>query len=207
MNCGRRHRFAGTTVPSPSSSSSSPAFLLVSSLGYASALAVVMRYSLPSGPRPRCSATVGTGIHSVRLSAFLRPSPKDLDGRVLGRLGVRADEAAAVGDPRRPCAPDPAHRPVPVAEPRPGGHRRHAEVDHRAPGLRPDGAGLRLGYNGPLLVAVSWEPAKQSSEYTSQYQQATSLQKQLEQEQKQGKSQQQQLQAQADSLNAAERAS
>jgi uncharacterized membrane protein YdfJ with MMPL/SSD domain len=63
--------------------------------------------------------------------------------------------------------------------------------------------GFGVGYNGPLLIAVSLgTPAKQSSEYTSQYNQATSLQKQLEQEQKSGKTQQQQLQSKANSLTA-----
>ena len=38
---------------------------------------------------------------------------------------------------------------VPLAEPRPGGHRRHAEVDHRAPGLRPDVGGLRRRLQRP----------------------------------------------------------
>ena len=67
-------------------------------------------------------------------------------------------------------------------------------------------AGFGVGYNGPLLVAVDLgSPAKQSSEYTSQYNQAQSLQKQLEQEQKSGKTQQQQLQAQANSLTAQSR--
>ena len=64
-------------------------------------------------------------------------------------------------------------------------------------------AGFGVGYNGPLLVAVKLGSSpKPSSEYTSQQQQAQSLQKQLEQEQKQGKTQQQQLTGQANSLNA-----
>src|SRR5207248_10316153 len=46
-------------------------------------------------------------------------------------------------------------------------------------------AGFGAGYNGPLLVAVSLAtPAKQSSEYTRQYNPAQTLQKKLEQEQK-----------------------
>jgi uncharacterized membrane protein YdfJ with MMPL/SSD domain len=61
--------------------------------------------------------------------------------------------------------------------------------------------GFGVGYNGPLQVASSLDPvAKQSSEYTQKYNQATSLQKQLEKEQKQLPKEQKQLEQQQKQL-------
>ena len=57
-------------------------------------------------------------------------------------------------------------------------------------------AGFGVGYNGPLQVASLLDPvAKPSAEYTSKYDQATSLQQDLEQKQKDLPKQQQQLEA------------
>src|SRR5262249_18944828 len=62
-------------------------------------------------------------------------------------------------------------------------------------------AGFGVGYNGPLVVAVSLgTPAEPSSQFLSQKKQAQSLQKQLEQEQKQGNPSKQQLTNQSTSL-------
>jgi len=148
-------------------------------------------------------AIVGSHIESVRVPAFLRPSPKDLEGGFWGGwahaltrrpwwaiLGVFAVLIPLI---------------IPFLSLNLGqediGATPKSTTERQAYDLL--SAGFGVGYNGPLLVAVELgTPAKQSSEYTSQYQQATSLQKQLEQEQKQGKSQQQQLQSQANSLTA-----
>jgi uncharacterized membrane protein YdfJ with MMPL/SSD domain len=64
-------------------------------------------------------------------------------------------------------------------------------------------AGFGIGYNGPLQVANELDPpAQQSAEYTKKYNKATSLQKQLEQDQKTLPKQQKQLEQQQKQLEA-----
>src|SRR5205823_3353247 len=64
-------------------------------------------------------------------------------------------------------------------------------------------SGFGVGYNGPLLIAVSLgTPAKASSTFVSQKKQAEALQQQLEAEQKQGNASKQQLTQQSNSLTA-----
>jgi uncharacterized membrane protein YdfJ with MMPL/SSD domain len=64
-------------------------------------------------------------------------------------------------------------------------------------------AGFGIGYNGPLQVANELDPpAQQSAEYTKKYNKATSLQKQLEQDQKTLPKQQKQLEQQQEQLEA-----
>jgi uncharacterized membrane protein YdfJ with MMPL/SSD domain len=195
--------FAGTTVVIALLALLVAGIPLVTALGYSSAVAVVTAVLAALTLLPAVLALVGPHIESFRVPAFLRPSPKDVEGgfwggwaRVLTArpwwaiLGVLALLAVLI---------------VPFLSLNLGqediGATPKSTTERQAYDLM--AAGFGVGYNGPLLVAVKLaSPPKQSSEYTSQYQQATSLQKQLEQEQKQGKSQQQQLQAQANSLNA-----
>ena len=64
-------------------------------------------------------------------------------------------------------------------------------------------AGFGVGYNGPLQVASKLEPpAQPSNEYTTKYNKATSLQKKLEKAQKQLPKQQKQLEQQQKQLEA-----
>ena len=64
-------------------------------------------------------------------------------------------------------------------------------------------AGFGVGYNGPLQVASELEPAAQpSAEYTKKYNKATSLQKQLNKDQKTLPKQQKQLEQQQKQLQA-----
>jgi uncharacterized membrane protein YdfJ with MMPL/SSD domain len=64
-------------------------------------------------------------------------------------------------------------------------------------------AGFGVGYNGPLQVANDLNPpAKQSAEYTNKYNKATSLQKTLKHDQKVLPQQQKQLQQQQNQLQA-----
>jgi uncharacterized membrane protein YdfJ with MMPL/SSD domain len=64
-------------------------------------------------------------------------------------------------------------------------------------------AGFGVGFNGPLQVANQLDPvATQSAQYTQMYNQATSLQKDLEKKQKQLPKQQKQLQQQQKQLEA-----
>ena len=195
--------FAGSTVVIALLALLVAGIPLVTALGYSAAVAVVTAVLAALTLLPAVLAIVGQHIESVRMPAFLRPSPKDLEGGFWGGwaralttrpwwaiLGVLALLIPLI---------------VPFLSLNLGqediGATPKSTTERQAYDLM--AAGFGVGYNGPLLVAVKLgSPAKQSNEYTSQYQQATSLQKQLEQEQKQGKSQQQQLQAQANSLNA-----
>jgi uncharacterized membrane protein YdfJ with MMPL/SSD domain len=64
-------------------------------------------------------------------------------------------------------------------------------------------AGFGVGFNGPLQVASQLDPvATQSTEYTDKYNQATALQKDLEQKQKQLPKQQKQLEQKQKALEA-----
>ena len=195
--------FAGSTVVIALLALLVAGIPLVTALGYSAAVAVVTAVLAALTLLPALLALVGPHIESVRVPAFLRPSPKDVDGGFWGGwahalttrpwwaiLGVLALLIPLI---------------VPFLSLNLGqediGATPKSTTERQAYDLM--AAGFGVGYNGPLLVAVDLgSPAKQSSEYTSQQQQAKGLKKQLEQEQKQGKSQQQQLTAQANSLNA-----
>ena len=147
--------------------------------------------------RARCSHAAAGGdgdrreAHRVGSAC---PQPCDPRRRMLDR-GFWGGWARAltrrplVGDPRRARAVDPADRPVPLAEPRPGGHRRHAEVDHRAPGLRPDDRRASASATTARSWSRSTSGARRSRAASTRTSttQAQSLQKQLEQEQKRGR--------------------
>jgi uncharacterized membrane protein YdfJ with MMPL/SSD domain len=195
--------FAGTTVVIALLTLLVAGIPLVTALGYSSAVAVVTAVLAAITLLPAVLALVGPRIESGRLPAFLRPRTKDLDGgfwggwaRLLTKrpwLGIAATLALLI-----PLI-------VPFFSLNLGqediGATPKSTTERQAYDLM--AAGFGPGYNGPLLVAVELgSPPTPSSEYTSQQQQAQSLQKQLEQEQKQGKTQQQQLTAQANTLNA-----
>jgi uncharacterized membrane protein YdfJ with MMPL/SSD domain len=195
--------FAGTTVVIALLTLLVAGIPLVTALGYSSAVAVVTAVLAAITLLPAVLALVGTHIESGRLPAFIRPRTKDPDGgfwggwaRVLTRrpwLGIAATLALLI-----PLI-------VPFFSLNLGqediGATPKSTTQRQAYDLM--AAGFGPGYNGPLLVAVELgKPPTPSSEYTSQQQQAQSLQKQLEQEQKQGKTQQQQLTAKANALNA-----
>ncbi len=195
--------FAGTTVVIALLALLVAGIPLVTSLGYSSAVAVVTAVLAALTLLPAVMAIVGNHIESAPLPAVLRPSPKDVDG------GFWGGWASALT--RRPWWAILAVFAllIPLIVPflslnlgqEDVGATPKSTTERQAYDML--SAGFGVGYNGPLLVAVDLgSPAKQSSEYTSQYNQAQSLQKQLEQEQKSGKTQQQQLQAQANSLTA-----
>jgi uncharacterized membrane protein YdfJ with MMPL/SSD domain len=195
--------FAGSTVVIALLALLVAGIPLVTALGYSAAVAVITAVLAALTLLPAVLAIVGSHIESVHVPAFLRPSPKDLEGGFWGgwarALTTRPWWAIlAVFALLIPLI-------VPFLSLDLGqediGATPKSTTERQAYDMLT--AGFGVGYNGPLLVAVSLgTPAKQSSEYTSQYQQATSLQKQLKQEQKQGKSQQQQLQTKASSLTA-----
>jgi uncharacterized membrane protein YdfJ with MMPL/SSD domain len=195
--------FAGTTVVIALLALLVAGIPLVTALGYSSAVAVVTAVLAALTLLPAVLTLVGPHIESVRIPAYFRPSPKDLEGGFWGGwaralttrpwwaiLGVLALLIPLI---------------VPFLSLNLGqedvGATPKSTTERQAYDLM--AAGYGVGYNGPLLVAVKLgSQPKPSSEYTSQQQQAKSLQKQLEQEQKQGKSQQQQLTTQANTLNA-----
>jgi uncharacterized membrane protein YdfJ with MMPL/SSD domain len=195
--------FAGSTVVIALLALLVAGIPLVTALGYSAAVAVITAVLAAITLLPAVLAIVGTHIESVRVPAFLRPTQKDLEGGFWGGwarvLTTRPWWAIlAVFAVLIPLI-------VPFLSLNLGqediGATPKSTTERQAYDLLT--AGFGVGYNGPLLIAVELgTQAKQSSEYTSQYQQAQSLQKQLEQEQKQGKSQQQQLQSQANSLHA-----
>ncbi len=195
--------FAGSTVVIALLALLVAGIPLVTALGYSAAVAVITAVLAAITLLPAVLAIVGTHIESVRVPAFLRPAQKDLEGGFWGGwarvLTTRPWWAIlAVLAVLIPLI-------VPFLSLNLGqediGATPKSTTERQAYDLLT--AGFGVGYNGPLLIAVELGTrAKQSSEYTSQYQQAQSLQKQLEQEQKQGKSQQQQLQSQANSLHA-----
>jgi uncharacterized membrane protein YdfJ with MMPL/SSD domain len=194
--------FAGTTVVIALLTLLVAGIPLVTSLGYSSAFAVATAVLASITLLPAVLSVVGRHIEAVRIPAFLRPKPKDVDGGFWGgwaRVATTRPWWAIAGA---------LAILIPFIVPffsltfgqEDVGATPKSTTQRQAYDLMAEGFGV--GYNGPLLVAIELgTPAKQSSEYTSQKQQADSLQQQLEQEQKQGKSQQQQLTEQANALS------
>jgi uncharacterized membrane protein YdfJ with MMPL/SSD domain len=194
--------FAGTTVVIALLTLLVAGIPLVTSLGYSSAFAVVTAVLASITLLPAVLSLVGPHIEAGRIPAFLRPTPKDLDGGFWGgwaRIATTRPWWAVAGS---------VAILIPLIVPffslnlgqEDVGATPKSTTERQAYDLMAEGFGV--GYNGPLLVAVELgTPAKQSSEYTNQKKQADSLQQQLEQEQKQGKSQQQQLTEQSNALS------
>ena len=126
--------FAGSTVVIALVSLLVAGIPLVTSLGYASALAVMTAVLAAITLLPAVLSLIG---HADRLAArcppFMRPKPKQPGHGLLGRLGAVRDQATRGwrmrrrGDPAR-AADHPAAR----ARPRPGGHRRDAQGHARS---------------------------------------------------------------------------
>ncbi len=195
--------FAGTTVVIALLALLVAGIPLVTALGYSAAFAVVTAVVASLTLLPAVLGLVGPHIESARLPTFLRPAPKDVDRGFWGgwARALTARPWWAIIGALALLIP----LIIPFLSLNLGqediGATPKSTTERQAYDLL--AAGFGVGYNGPLLVAVKLgTPAKQSSEYTNQNQQAQSLKKQLQQEQTQGKSQQQQLQTQANSLNA-----
>jgi uncharacterized membrane protein YdfJ with MMPL/SSD domain len=174
---------------------------LVTSLGYASAVAVATAVLAAVTLLPALLALVGRRIDALRLPAFLRAEPKE-PGRglwggwarfVTGHPWWTMLAALAVVVPLL----------VPVFSLQLGqediGATPPSTTERQAYDLM--AAGFGVGYNGPLLVAVELgEPAAPSAEYETQLSQAKGLQQQLEQEQSQGTAEKDELTEQSDAL-------
>jgi len=167
---------------------------LVTSLGYASAFAVVTAVLAALTLLPAVLSLVGVHIERGRLPTRLRPKPKE-PGRgfwagwarvVTGHPWLAMGAAAALLVPLI----------VPLKDLDLGqediGATPKATTERQAYDLIASSFGP--GYTGPLLIAVDVKPkAATSSEFFTQKKQAESLQSQLEAEQKSGTAQQKQL--------------
>jgi uncharacterized membrane protein YdfJ with MMPL/SSD domain len=195
--------FAGGTVVIALVSLLVAGIPLVTSLGYASAFAVVTAVLAAVTLLPAILSAVGRHIDSVRVPAFLRPKSKPPDRGFWGAWGawVTSHPWTAVGITVLILGvlvipffslnlgqADTGATPKSTTE-------RQA-YDYLAEGFGP-------GYTSPLLVAVKLpSPAKPSSTFNKQYARAQNLQSQLESEQDTGQAQAASLQAQAGDLEA-----
>ena len=180
---------------------------LVTSLGYASAVAVATAVIAAITLLPALLALVGPRIESLKLPAFLRSRQKE-PGR-----GFWAGWARFVASHPVWTILGSVALLVPLMIP-----ALSLQLGQKDIGATPKSttqrqaydlmaAGFGVGYNGPLLVAVELgTPATPSAEYESQLSQAKALQKQLEQEQTQGTTQQADLTQESNGLKAEQKA-
>jgi uncharacterized membrane protein YdfJ with MMPL/SSD domain len=195
--------FAGGTVVIALVSLLVAGIPLVSSLGYASAFAVVTAVLAAITLLPAILSAVGRHIDSFRLPAFLRPKPKPPDKGFWGAWGnwVTTHPWTAVGITVLilgilviPFFSLNLGQADTGATPKSTTERQ--SYDYLAEGFGP-------GYTSPLLIAVKLpSPAKPSGTYDKQYKRAQNLQSQLESEQSTGEAQSASLQAQGDELEA-----
>ena len=195
--------FAGGTVVIALVSLLVAGIPLVTSLGYASAFAVVTAVAASISLLPAILSAVGHHIDSFRLPAFLHPKPKPANrgfwaawARGVTNHPWRAVGAALLlyGVLMIPfLSLNLGQEDIGATE---RGTQEREAYDLLANGFGP-------GYTSPLLVAAELDsPAKPSSTYEKQYARAQSLQGQLEDEQATGQLQAASLQRQADDLEA-----
>ena len=195
--------FAGGTVVIALVSLLVAGIPLVTSLGYASAFAVVTAVLASITLLPALLGAVGRHIDSIRVPAFLRPKKKPPDRGFWGAWGrwVTTHPWTAVGLTVLilgilviPFFSLNLGQADTGADPKSTTERQ--AYDYLAGGFGP-------GYTSPLLVAVKLPtPAKPSSTYKKQYARAQDLQSQLEEEQATGQAQAASLQNQANALEA-----
>ena len=174
---------------------------LVTSLGYASAVAVVTAVLAAITLLPALLSMLGPRIDRLRLPAFLRGRPREPGtglwarwGRLLTRRPWWAIAASLVAL---------GVLLVPVASLRLGqedvGATPTDTQERRAYDLM--AAGFGVGYNGPLLIGVNLDtPATVDPAVKAQEDEAQQLQSELEAEQKEGQAQAAQLQSEAAAL-------
>ena len=177
---------------------------LLSTLGLASALAVLTAVLAAITFLPAVLGLLGHRIHWLSLPAFMRRKPSDggMWGRWAGFVTRRpvllTVGALAVLAPLIIPAPSLAFGQEDIGAAPPDTTERKA-YDLIT-------AGFGAGYNGPLQVASKLDPpASPSDEYTTKYDKATSLQKKLEKAQKQLPKEQKQLEAEQADLEAQQR--
>jgi uncharacterized membrane protein YdfJ with MMPL/SSD domain len=195
--------FAGGTVVIALISLLVAGIPLVTSLGYASAFAVVTAVLAAVTLLPAILSAVGRHIDSIRVPAFMRPKKKPPDKGFWGAWGgwVTGHPWSAVGITVLilgilvvPFFSINLGQADTGATPKSTTERQ--AYDYLASGFGP-------GYTSPLLVAVKLPtPAKPSSTFNKQYARAQDLQSQLSDEQATGQAQAANLQAQASDLEA-----
>ena len=195
--------FAGGTVVIALVSLLVAGIPLVTSLGYASAFAVLTAVAASISLLPAIISAVGHHIDSFRLPAFLHPKPKPANRGFWAAWarGVTNHPWRAIGIsllifgvPIIPFFSLELGQEDTGATPKDTQERQ--AYDLLASGFGP-------GYTSPLLVAAELgSPAKPSSTFEKQYARAQSLQDQLEDEQATGQLQAASLQRQADELEA-----
>ena len=186
--------FAGSTVVIALASLAVAGIPLVTSLGFASAIAVFMAVLASITLLPAILSLLGDWVRRVKVPAFLRPKPR--------KVGERRWDAWARGVARHPWVAVGGSLVILVPLIIPLFSLQFGQEDvgvtptdtteRQAYDLMTEGFGV--GYNGPLLIASTLDPvAAPSAEYTKKYDRATALQKELKREQRR-------LQAQADAL-------
>ncbi len=159
---------------------------LVSTLGFASAIAVTMAVLTSLTLLPAILSLIGHGIERARVPGFLRMRPRPEGQRRWDEWArwIARHPVVAVGCSLAILAP----LIVPLFT---------LELGQPDVGVTPTSttqrqaydmitAGFGVGYNGPLLIAMSLDPpAKPSAEYTKKYDRATALKAQLKREQRQ----------------------
>ena len=195
--------FAGSTVVIALVTLLVAGIPLVTTLGYASAIAVVTAVLASVTFLPALLGAIGDHIDSLRLPRFLRPDPKPAGQGVwagwarfvTGRPWLAVMIALAIMVPLV----------IPLFSLELGqedvGATPKDTTERQAYDLM--AAGFGKGYNGPLLIAVELgTPAKESDKVSQQETQAKRLQAKLESEQAQGEAQQAQLTQEGDALEA-----
>ena len=193
--------FAGTTVLLALVTLLVAGIPLVTSLGYASAVAVVTAVLAAITLLPAIFAVLGRHIDSLSLPAFLRPKPKE-PGHGLWASWARF----VTGHPWRSVAIALAIL-FPLIIPflsldlgqEDVGATPKDTTERQAYDLTTSGFGV--GYNGPLVVAVDLgSPAKPSNKFKQQKREAEKLENELESEQEQGQAEAARLQSQGAAL-------
>jgi uncharacterized membrane protein YdfJ with MMPL/SSD domain len=193
--------FAGTTVVIALLALAVAGIPLVTSLGYASAVAVVTAVLGAVTLLPALLSLVGTRIQSLRVPAFLRPkerAPGTGMWAAWGRTVTRRPLVAA-GVALALLAVLIVPLPSLVLGQEDIGATPEDTTERQAYDLM--AAGFGVGFNGPFLVAVRLgTPATPDPAVVAQENQLKALQKQLEQEQAEGQAEQARLQAEAAAL-------
>ncbi len=140
--------FAGTTVVIALVTLLVAGIPLVTSLGYASAVAVVTAVLAAITLLPALLALVGSRIDSLRAARVHAPEAEEGGQGVLGQMGGLCHRPPGPFRGAHARGADRADDPVLLPPARPGGHRRNPQGHDRAPGLRLPLGGLRAGLHG-----------------------------------------------------------
>jgi uncharacterized membrane protein YdfJ with MMPL/SSD domain len=198
--------FAGGTVVIALLSLVVAGIPLVSTLGFGAAIAVFMAVLTSITLLPAILSLVGHGVQRVRVPSFLRMRPRPEGQRrwdawarwVAGHPWIAVAVALVILVPLIvPLFSLELGQPDVGVTPTSTTQRQAYDMTTK---------GFGVGYNGPLLLAMSLDPvAEPSDAYTNKYDRATHLQKELKREQKQLNAEQRQLEQQQAQLEAQER--